>query len=119
MPGASYWAHSMPEPSCHGWLLKAARAAQRAALAGQLDEVQLRCAMVQLLLCRMDRSRLGSSLQRDEVLREVQAIMQVVQNLLVEQRQDVLARLEGLACAAAYHDAREPWRQASGSTFLV
>ena len=101
------------------WLLKVAHAAHQAALAGQLDEVQLRCAMVQLLLYRVDRSRLGSSLQRDEVLREVQAIMQVVQDLLVQQRQDVLVRLEGLACAAAYHDAREPWRHASGSTFLV
>ena len=119
MPGASYWAHSMPEPSCQSWLLKAARAAQRAALAGQLDEVQLCCAMVQLLLYRMDRSRLGSSAQRDEVLREVQAILQDVQDLLAEQRQDVLVRLEGLSCAAAYQDAREPWRHVSVSTFLV
>ena len=109
----------MPESPCQSWLLRAARSAQEAALTGQLDEVQLRCAVIRLLLYRLDRSRLMAASQRDEVLREVHAIMQVVQGLLAQQRQDVLVRLDGLSCAAAYHDAREPRRHVSGSTFLV
>lgn len=120
MPGESYCnSHSKPEAPCHGWLLRAARSAQEAALAGQLDEVQLRCAVVRLLLYRLDRSRLGAASQRDEVLKEVFTIMQAVQGLLDEQRKDVLVRLEGLTCAAAYRDAREPRRHVSGSAFLV
>jgi hypothetical protein len=101
------------------WLLQAARAAQVAALAGDFDLVQLRCALVQLLLLRFDRAALSEG-QRRGILQELHGIMLDVETILAAQRQDILAQLEGVACAMEYHEASEPpSRPASRAGFLV
>jgi hypothetical protein len=94
--------------------------AHEAALAGELDEVQLHCALVRLLLLRLDRSGDAPTPARREALVQVQAIMNAMKAALVAQRQEVLRHMQDLACATEYQDAVQPeHRPASWTGYLV
>ncbi len=119
MPGVSSCKPHRPEARCH-WLLRAARGAREAALDGRLDDVRLQCMVVQLLLVRLDRGLTGPSPMQSQALIEVHEIMLAVEAALAAQRLEVLMRLEGIACAAEYHDALQSnRRRASQPGFLV
>lgn len=111
MPGLSFCNPTRHKVRCR-WLLHAAQRAHEAALDGRLDEVRLQCMMVQLLLARLDRSPNWQSGQDHQALLEVHRRILAVEATLAAQRLEVLSRLEGIACAAEYHDALQPkgWR---------